>query len=168
MLDAATLVRVPAPETGFFGSLYLDFLSDQPLVTSRFPGSYRKDETWSDRARRRLGPDRPEAIPALWSEAAEAHARWGASDASRRGIDDLASGKAVAVVAGQQPDALGGPVFTLAKVLTAAALSRRIEAKTGVRAVPVFWCATEDSDFEEIKTTRFFGPALEPGEAVLP
>ena len=66
MLDAATLVRVPAPETGFFGSLYLDFLSDQPLVTSRFPGSYRKDETWSDRARRRLGPDRPEAIPALW------------------------------------------------------------------------------------------------------
>jgi uncharacterized protein YllA (UPF0747 family) len=168
MLDAATLVRVPAPETGFFGSLYLDFLSDQPFVSSRFPGSYRKDETWNDRARLRLGPARPEATAELWKEAAEAHARWGASDAARRGIEDLASGKAVAVVAGQQPDALGGPVFTLAKVLTAAALARRIEIRTGVRAVPVFWCATEDSDFEEIRTVRFFGPALEPGEAVLP
>jgi uncharacterized protein YllA (UPF0747 family) len=168
MLDAATLVRVPAPETGFFGSLYLDFLSDQPFLTSRFPGSYRKDETWSERVRRRLGPSKPEATSSLWAEMAEAHARWGASDASRRAIDDLAGGRAVAVVAGQQPDALGGPVFTLAKVLTAAALARRIEARTGVRAVPVFWCATEDSDFEEIRTTRFFGPALEAGEAVLP
>lgn len=168
MLDAATLVRVPAPETGFFDSLYLDFLSEQPFLSSRFPGSYRKDETWSERARRRLGPARPDATADLWNEAAEAHARWGVSDASKRALDDLASGKAVAVVAGQQPDALGGPVFTLAKVLTAAALARRIEARTGVRAVPVFWCATEDSDFEEIRTTRFFGPALEPAEAVLP
>src|SRR5262245_57987886 len=164
MLDAATLVRVPAPETGFFDSLYLDFLSDQPFLLSRFPGSYRRDETWSERARRRFeaGSD---ATAAYWSEAAEAHARWGVSDAARRNLDDLASGKAVAVVAGQQPDALGGPIFTLAKVLTAAALARRIEAKSGVRAVPVFWCATEDSDFEEIRTTRFFGPGLEPGEA---
>lgn len=167
MLDAATLVRVPAPETGFFSSLYLDFLSDSPLLSSRFPGSYRKDETWSDRARRRLGAAKPEATLDLWKEAAEAHARWGASDLARRNLEDLASGKAVAVVAGQQPDALGGPVFTLAKVLTAAALARRIESKSGVRAVPVFWCATEDSDFEEIRTVRFSGPALEPGEAVL-
>jgi len=161
-------VRVPARETGFFGSIYLDFLSDDPFLASRFPGSYRKDETWSERARRRLGPPRPEATPALWHEAAEAHARWGASDFARRGLEDLASGKAVAVVAGQQPDALGGPVFTLAKVLTAVALARRLEAKSGIRAVPVFWCATEDSDFEEIRTVRFFGPELEAGEAVLP
>src|SRR5215470_12466395 len=168
MLDAATLVRVPARETGFFDSLYVDFLADDAFLASRFPGSYRKDETWSERARRRLGPASPSATPELWHEAAEAHARWGASDATKRGLEDLASGKAVAVVAGQQPDALGGPVFTLAKVLTAAALARRIEHKTGVRAVPVFWCATEDSDFEEIRTVRFFGPALEPGEAVLP
>jgi len=168
MPDTATLVRIPPRETGFFDSLYLDFLSDDAFVSSRFPGSYRKDETWAERCRRRLGASKPEATPELWREALEAHVRWGASESARRGLEDLASGKAVAVVAGQQPDALGGPVFTLAKTLTAAALARRIETQTGVRAVPVFWCASEDSDFEEIRTVRFTGPALEPGEAVLP
>jgi len=168
MLDTATLVRIPPRETGFFDSLYLDFLSDDAIVSSRFPGSYRQDETWAERCRRRLGTSRPEATPALWREAMEAHVRWGASEAARRGLEDLASGKAVAVVAGQQPDALGGPIFTLAKTLTAVALARRIEKQTGVRAVPVFWCASEDSDFEEIRTVRFTGAALEPGEGVLP
>ncbi|HEV8481447.1 MAG TPA: hypothetical protein VGR66_11690 [Candidatus Eisenbacteria bacterium] len=101
MLDTATLVRIPPRETGFFDSLYLDFLSDDAFVSSRFPGSYRKDETWAECCRRRLGAAKPEATPELWREALEAHVRWGASEASRRGLEDLASGKAVAVVAGQ-------------------------------------------------------------------
>jgi len=167
MLDAATIARVPARETGFFDALYLDFLAGDPFVSSRFPAPYRKDEAWSERARARLSAS-ASGDAALWREAAEAHARWGASEAARRNLDDLAAGRAVAVVTGQQPDALGGPAFTLHKVLTAVALARRLESRTGIRAVPVFWCATEDSDFEEVRTVRFTGAQLDLQEAALP
>src|SRR2546422_2316534 len=106
MLDAATLSRVPVRETGFFDSLYLDFLADEPFVSSRFPFSYRRDDAWAERARRRLSGSHGAAAAEVWRQAAEAHERWGASDAARRGLDDLAAGRAVAVVTGQQPDAL--------------------------------------------------------------
>src|SRR5437773_2278387 len=88
---------------------------------------------------RRLPRPPAPGVAEVWRQAAEAHARWGASDAARRGLDELASGRAVAVVTGQQPDALGGPLFTLHKVLTAASLARRIERIAKVTAVPVFW-----------------------------
>lgn len=53
------------------------------------------------------------------------------------------------VVGGQQPGLLGGPLYTLSK---AVAISRWADALTaaGQPAVPVFWVATEDHDFQEV------------------
>jgi uncharacterized protein YllA (UPF0747 family) len=55
----------------------------------------------------------------------------------------------VAVVTGQQVGLFGGPAYTLYKALTAAKLARQLN-DSGIRAVPVFWLATEDHDFEEV------------------
>lgn len=72
----------------------------------------------------------------------------------------LAHDDAVAVVTGQQVGLLGGPAYTLAKALTAVALARRLQ-RHGVRAVPVFWLASQDHDLREAQcVARLEGPTL--------
>jgi hypothetical protein len=71
-----------------------------------------------------------------------------AASEAAEGLDALASGRAVAVVTGQQPGFLGGPLYTLYKIATAVALARRLAA-AGRPAVPVFWSGDDDDDLVE-------------------
>jgi uncharacterized protein YllA (UPF0747 family) len=87
---------------------------------------------------------------------------WGVLDASRETLARFARADSVAVVSGQQPGLFGGPLYTLYKLLTAANLARSIEAATGVTAVPIFWIASDDHDFEEVRTTYVSDGAAEP------
>jgi len=57
----------------------------------------------------------------------------------------------VAVITGQQPGLFTGPLLSILKALTAVKIARSLE-QSGVHAVPVFWIAAEDHDYEEIET----------------
>jgi bacillithiol biosynthesis cysteine-adding enzyme BshC len=57
------------------------------------------------------------------------------------------------VTAGQQPGLFGGPLYTWWKVLSIVALADRLEKLTGLPVAPVFWAATDDSDFAEASHT---------------
>ncbi len=57
--------------------------------------------------------------------------------------------RALAVVTGQQPGLLGGPLLTFHKAAGAIALAKRLDGLDGRRVVPVFWLASEDHDFDE-------------------
>lgn len=58
------------------------------------------------------------------------------------------------VITGQQPGLFGGPLYALYKGFTAAALARRLEAVTGRPVLPVFWIASEDHDWDEVRATH--------------
>ncbi|MGH9457487.1 MAG: bacillithiol biosynthesis protein BshC [Thermoanaerobaculia bacterium] len=61
------------------------------------------------------------------------------------------SGRAVAVIAGQQVGFGGGPLYTLAKIASLVSIRRRLQRR-GIDAVPFFWLATEDHDWDEVTT----------------
>jgi uncharacterized protein YllA (UPF0747 family) len=71
---------------------------------------------------------------------------------SRSALDAFAKPGTIVVVAGQQPGLFGGPLYTMYKLLTAASLAREIQSATGVTVVPIFWIASDDHDFEELRT----------------
>lgn len=79
-------------------------------------------------------------------------------------VADLASGRAAAVVTGQQPGFLGGPVLTLLKVATALALARW-RTEQGRPTVAVFWCGDDDDDLVEALTPVGWDPATGPVRA---
>lgn len=56
---------------------------------------------------------------------------------------------AVSITTGHQLCIYGGPLFFFHKILSAVALSRKLK-ESGIEAVPVYWMASEDHDFEEI------------------
>ncbi|MCH8820594.1 MAG: bacillithiol biosynthesis BshC [Acidobacteria bacterium] len=82
--------------------------------------------------------------------------KMGAGEETFRNLEKLKSSRAVAVVTGQQTGFLGGPAFTMYKALTAIRLAHILNEED-YAAVPVFWLASDDSDFQEVHSTSFFG-----------
>jgi bacillithiol synthase len=76
-------------------------------------------------------------------------------------LEQLARPGAVAVVTGQQVGLFGGPMYTVYKALTAARLAAQL-SEQGIPAVPVFWLATEDHDFNEVNHTWVFDGRTQP------
>lgn len=96
--------------------------------------------------------------------------RIGAGPSTFENIQKLGQAKTVAVVTGQQVGLFGGPAMSVYKAATAIKIAQLLE-QSGYSAVPVFWLASDDSDFEEVRSTQFFnqegGPLLVnyPGSA---
>ncbi len=82
-----------------------------------------------------------------------------AAGAARERLERVAAGHGVVVTTGQQPGLFGGPGYTWLKAMTAIALAARFEHVTGIPALPLFWAATDDTDFAEASfTTVAIGP----------
>lgn len=76
-------------------------------------------------------------------------------------LDLLARPGTVVVATGQQVGLFTGPAYTVYKALTAVRLARRL-TEQGLPAVPVFWLATEDHDFDEVNHCWVFDDACQP------
>jgi hypothetical protein len=101
-------------------------------------------------AERAIGAERQAGV------AAEALARQQEAMGSARAAERaraLGRPGAAAVVTGQQAGLFGGPLFVLWKALATVAVARRLEAERGKPVVPVFWVASDDHDFAEIRAT---------------
>lgn len=59
------------------------------------------------------------------------------------------------IVTGQQPGLFLGPLFTVYKAVTAIRLARLLSERHGKRVLPVFWIASEDHDFDEVRRYWF-------------
>ena len=55
------------------------------------------------------------------------------------------------MITGQQPGLFTGPNYTILKALTVIKLAKVLDGM-GVPAVPVFWVAAEDHDYQEIES----------------
>lgn len=80
---------------------------------------------------------------------AEQNRRFGSGERTFEHIEMLRRPDSVAIVTGQQAGLFGGPLFTIYKALTAIRLAEDLRER-GVTAVPVFWVASEDHDFDEV------------------
>src|SRR6185503_5930245 len=74
---------------------------------------------------------------------------WGASEKTHANIRLLREADCIAVGSGQQVGLFTGPLYTVYKALSAVKLAECMSQR-GIKAVPVFWLATEDHDFPEV------------------
>lgn len=141
-----------------------DVVRGGPVARERFA------VRWSDtdglarlaqRKRRSLAPELSRAM-------AEQHRRLGAPPASLEALDRLARGEAVAVVSGQQPAPLGGPLYAFHKIASTIGLAAELGERAGVPAVPLFWMHGEDSDFAEVRGAALADASLAMHDLALP
>ncbi|HUF12235.1 MAG TPA: bacillithiol biosynthesis cysteine-adding enzyme BshC [Longimicrobiales bacterium] len=81
------------------------------------------------------------------------------SGEARGRLEGVARGEGFVVTTGQQAGLLGGPLFTLYKALSAVALADALQERLGVPVLPVFWVASEDHDWAEVKDVHLLDTA---------
>jgi len=91
---------------------------------------------------------------------AENNIRHRAGPKTLANIDLLRDEETVAVVTGQQAGLFTGPLYSIYKALSAVKMAECLHGR-GFKAVPVFWMATEDHDFEEVAGTSVLGREYE-------
>ncbi|WP_020008736.1 bacillithiol biosynthesis cysteine-adding enzyme BshC [Salinicoccus albus] len=85
----------------------------------------------------------------------EEMAVFGLSEPQRLNIDKLRSGHRV-VIGGQQAGLFMSPAYIMHKIITLLVLTDEIRENFDYEAVPVFWVAGEDHDFEEVNHTHIY------------
>jgi bacillithiol biosynthesis cysteine-adding enzyme BshC len=128
--------------------LFLDFQADSSDISEFYP---EKRTELSDFAARVLENYSIDRI-ALADILEETNVRFGAGEKTLENINLLREKDTVAVVTGQQAGLFSGALYTIYKALSAVRLAEDLR-KQNIKAVPVFWIAEEDHDFDEVKKT---------------
>lgn len=80
------------------------------------------------------------------------------SDAVKSNIDSLADTKTFTITTGHQLNIFTGPLYFIYKIVTVVNACKKLkQAYPGYHFVPVYWMASEDHDYEEIKYFRLYG-----------
>lgn len=82
----------------------------------------------------------------------ETNKSFGAGAKTLENISLLREANSVTIVTGQQAGLFSGAIYTIYKALSAVRLAECLRGQ-GKGAVPVFWIAEEDHDFDEVKKT---------------
>ncbi|HWP45213.1 MAG TPA: bacillithiol biosynthesis cysteine-adding enzyme BshC [Blastocatellia bacterium] len=131
--------------------LFTDFLYEYEKVARFYPDFGRAVSPLVEHARR-VGADEfdrklvPDALERINRQA-------GSPELTFKHIDMLRRPGSVAIVTGQQAGLFTGPLYTVHKALTVIKLAACLREQ-GVEAVPVFWIASEDHDYEEVNHAR--------------
>ena len=130
-------------------------LTGNPLAAAVISGSapeswYEKIPKGSESWRERLDTVRSDANDDWLAKLSSA---FDATGRAKERLDASGGGRGVVVTTGQQPGLFGGPVYTLSKALSVLALADALQRSTGIPVAPVFWAATDDTDFKEASST---------------
>lgn len=131
--------------------LFNDFLYDYAKVARFYPDYGRQQAALAEHARR-VGAqsfDRQRVPDAL----ERINRRAGSSELTFKHIEMLRRPGSVAIVTGQQAGLFTGPLYTIHKAITVIKLAACLREQ-GIEAVPVFWIASEDHDYEEVDHCR--------------
>lgn len=135
--------------------LFLDYLKDPVALRKFYPSAVRFHHELQQRVPEVLAAhrvDRNRVADAL----AAMNQRWGAPQETLDNINLLREDDCIAVVSGQQAGLFTGPLYTIYKALSAVKLAGCLRQR-GTKAVPVFWMAAEDHDFDEVAKAEFIG-----------
>ena len=146
--------------------LFLDYLRDPAALRRFYPEAVRFHYDLSARAEQVLGAYRTDRS-ALCDVLEQMNRGWGASETTLANIRELRAADCLAVVSGQQAGLFGGPLYTIYKALSAVKLAECMTQR-GVKAVPVFWIATEDHDFAEVASAGLINRDCALGSVSVP
>ena len=149
---ALRVERLPFRQVPHQSRLFLEYLADPTSLRRFYPEAVRFHFELAERRGRVLENYKADR-GALCDALAGSNALWGAGAATLENVRRLRSQGSVAVVTGQQTGLFTGPLYTLYKALSAVKLAACLTAR-GTDAVPVFWMATEDHDWEEVQSAQ--------------
>ena len=147
--------KIPYSKTKQFSNLVIDYLANdeklKPFI-SDFPtiDGFEKQITEKQ--------NYPVNREVLVSVLKEQNKEFNLTELSNNNIDLLLSEDTFTITTGHQICLFTGPVYFMYKIISTINLAEKVKTKYPKNNfVPIFWMATEDHDFEEIKSINLFG-----------
>jgi bacillithiol biosynthesis cysteine-adding enzyme BshC len=146
-------------------ALFNDYLYDHEKVNQFFQWDPGKEMNQCLDERRSVYQNRERIVQPLLNQ----NKQWNASQKSLDNIEKLNNERTLAVVTGQQAGILGGPLYTVYKIIHCIKLANNL--KTIYKEydfVPVFWMEVGDSDYQEINHVNYLNSQNELVRLSLP
>lgn len=136
-----------------FSGISKEYMENESFQKRYFTYNHKDSSAWQERANKVLEAsyNRQTLVEAL----KHINTRLDAGPKTIENIEKLGSDKTLCVVTGQQTGVLGGPLYTLYKAATTIKKAKSLTEEIGSEVVPVFWLASEDHDFEEVRQAKY-------------
>ncbi|HMS40745.1 MAG TPA: bacillithiol biosynthesis cysteine-adding enzyme BshC, partial [Pyrinomonadaceae bacterium] len=139
---------IPFAEIPHQSKLFLDFQADLPEIAKFYPEKNTDLKEFAEKVLVNYKTDRNTLCDAL----AETNKSFGTGKKTFENIELLREKDCLAIVTGQQAGLFSGSLYTIYKALSAVKMCEDLR-RQNIKAVPVFWIAEEDHDFDEVKKT---------------
>lgn len=150
---------IPYKETGYFSSLLCDYLAEKPTLTpfyNRFPKLENFEAQIKEKQQSSLtnASERAVLVKALQAQ----YKNLTASESTLENIQKLALENTFTITTGHQLNLFTGPLYFLYKIISTINLASTLQQKyPKYEFVPIYWMASEDHDFDEIRYFNFHG-----------
>lgn len=149
--------KIPLADTKAFSPFFLDYLQQKEALKPfyhRFP----LPENFGDQIRDKGRSFAREHREILVSTLQKQYEHVPPHDATSANIAALIDPNTFTVTTGHQLNIFTGPLYFIYKIVTVINACRTLAARyPGNRFVPVYWMASEDHDYDEIKYFRLYG-----------
>ncbi len=150
--SALSVTRVSPGQTALYTPLVGDYLAQQPALQAFYAHAPTPDGVVATASARHSFPAAQRAL--LADVLRHQYADLWTSPAVRDNLAALTDPRTFTITTGHQLNLFGGPLYFLYKIVSAVRTAHAMNAHDPTRRyVPVFWLASEDHDFDEI---RFF------------
>jgi len=150
---------IPYNETGYFSPLLCDYLAETATVKpfyNRFPKLENFEAQIIEKQKSSLTDVSQRAIVVEALQAQYNHVK--ASETTQENIQKLASENTFTITTGHQLNLFTGPLYFLYKIISTINLASTLKQKhPDYEFVPIYWMASEDHDFDEIRYFNYKG-----------
>jgi len=130
--------------------LYMDYIFDFQKLGDYFDHDHREIKSYKKRMaeiEKSYDDDQRKGVVEILNDY---NSRLGAGRKTIDNIRKLGENGTAIVVGGQQPGLFTGPLFIIYKIITILKLSSLLNKETGIRTVPCFWNASDDSSIGQV------------------
>jgi bacillithiol biosynthesis cysteine-adding enzyme BshC len=151
------LEKIALSDTHAFNSFFLDYIAQQPSLKpfyNRPPVIDSFAAQIEEKKKSFAQVNRDTLVATLL----EQYKNIDASEAVTKNISSLTQSNTFTITTGHQLNIFTGPLYFIYKIVTVINTCKALKAKYPENNfVPVYWMASEDHDYEEIKSFRLYG-----------
>jgi bacillithiol synthase len=151
------LEKFPLSDTQAFNSFFLDYIEQKETISpfyNRYPTVENFKEQISDKQSTFPHSTRSTLVTALRRQ----YDGLKLQESVEKNIASLADSKTFTITTGHQLNIFTGPLYFIYKIVTVINACRDLRKRyPGYNFVPVYWMASEDHDYDEIKYFRLYG-----------
>ncbi|MGB1308450.1 MAG: bacillithiol biosynthesis cysteine-adding enzyme BshC [Oceanihabitans sp.] len=148
-------------ETGYFSNLICDYLNEEKNLQP-FYNNFPKLENFKKQIEEKQLSFGSNSRHILSETLKRQYNNTEASAKTLQNIEDLKQENTFTITTGHQLNLFTGPLYFLYKIVSTINLTTQLKEKyPNCNFVPVYWMATEDHDFDEIKYFNFKGKKIQ-------